>query len=207
MGKGTLEKDGRSIRFKAKFNPPNNPTPTPTSSIQDIQDESDLSTPVENQEPIDNYSKSVTFVTDAQSNQSQQLEPSPPIDVSPVTSTNAPEKVEAENSEIKTNTSKHENIRWLLQLLSDLEFAPAPHPRFTNFEQLKNLLNELEQRAKDCYDELLEKCPDYLERIIIALETVSGCFYSSSLEPEVAATISEDIARFVTAMPKGKGGS
>ncbi len=118
----------------------------------------------------------MTFVTEAQSNQSQQLEPSPPIDVSPVTSTKDPETVEVQNGEINPNTSKNENIRWLIQLLSDLELAPAPHPRFTNFEQLKNLLNELEQRAKDCYDELLEKCPDYLERIIIALETVSGCF-------------------------------
>ncbi len=171
MGKGTLEKDGRSIRFKAKFDPPNNPTPTSS-----IQDESDLSTPVENQEPIDNYSKSVTEVTEAQNNQSQQLEPSPPIDVSPVTSTKAPETVEAEMGEINPNTSKNENISWLLQFLAYLEFAPAPHRQFTNFEQLKNLLNELEQRAKDCYDELLEKCPDYLERIIIALETVSGCF-------------------------------
>ncbi len=180
MGKGTLEKDGRSIRFKAKFNPPNNPNPT--SSIQDIQDESDLSTPVENQEPIDNYSKSVTFVTDAQSNQSQQLEPSPPIDVSPVTSTNAPEKVEAEKGEIKTNTSKNENIRWSLQFLSDLEFSPAPHPRFTNFEQIVNLVNELKQRQKNCYDELLEKCPDYFKRIIIAFDMVSGCFDSSHLE-------------------------
>ena len=48
---------------------------------------------------------------------------------------------------------------------------------------------ELEQRAKDCYDELLEKCLDYLERIIIAQKTVSECFPPSSLEPTVAATI------------------
>nr|MDJ0570773.1 DUF3987 domain-containing protein [Pleurocapsa sp. MO_192.B19] len=192
MGKGTLEKNGRSIRFKAKFDPPNNPTPTPTTPVQD---DSDLSTPTCALEPNGNSSKSVTDVTDAQSNQSQQLEPSPPIDVSPVTSTNSPETVEASKSDFYPNKSSNENISWLLQLLSDLEFAPAPHPRFTNFEQLKNLLNELEQRAKDCYDELLEKCPDYLERISIAQKTLSECF-----------SLNGDIARIVTAVPECQGG-
>ncbi len=171
MGKGTLEKNGRSIRFFAKFVPTNNPTPTTP-----IQDESDLSTPVENQEPIDNSSKLVTEVTEAQSNQSQHLEPSPPIDVSPVTSIDPPDTEVAEESNLNPNKSPSENIRWLLQFLADLEFTPAPHRRFTNISQLKNLMNELEQRAKDCYPQLLEKCPDYLERIIIAIGNVSECF-------------------------------
>ena len=177
MGKGTIEKNGRSIRFFAKFNPPNNPSPTTP-----IQDESDSSTSMETQEPVDNYSKSVTFVTSAQTNESQDLEPSPPIEVSPVTSTKVPETLEVEKGEINQNTSKNKNIRWSLQFLSDLEFSPAPHPRFTHFEQIVNLFSELEQRQKNCYDELLKKCPDYFNRIIIAFDTVSRCFDSSHLE-------------------------
>ncbi len=177
MGKGTLEKNGRSMRFKAKFDPPNNPSPTTP-----IQDKSNSSTPVENQEKCDNYSKSVTFVTSAQSHQSQDLEPSPPIDVSPVTPTKSPETLEVEKDEINPNTSKNENISWSLQFLADLEFSPAPHPGFTHFEQIVNLVNELEQRQKNCYDELLKKCPDYFQRIILAIDTVSKCFDSSHLE-------------------------
>nr|MDJ0690032.1 hypothetical protein [Xenococcaceae cyanobacterium MO_188.B32] len=176
MGKGTLEKNGRSIRFLAKFVPTNNSTPTPTTPIQD---ESDLSTPACNLDSNDNSFESVTEVTDAQSNQSQQLEPSPPIDVSPVTSIDPPDTVGVETSDFNPNKSPSENIRWLLQFLADLEFTPAPHGRFTNIEHLENLLIELEQRAKDCYDELLEKCPNFLERISMAVVAVSECFPST----------------------------
>ncbi len=171
MGKGTIEKNGRSMRFKATFNPPNNPSP-----ITPIQDESDLSAPVENLKPIDNSFESVTEVTDAQSIQPQQLEPSPPIDASPVTPTKPLDPEMAEKSDLNPKKSPNENISWLLQFLADLELTPAPHRRFTNLKQLENLMNELEQRAKDCYPQLLVKCPDYLERISIALSAVSECF-------------------------------
>ncbi len=159
------------MRFKATFNPPNNPSP-----ITPIQDESDLSAPVENLKPIDNSFESVTEVTDAQSIQPQQLEPSPPIDASPVTPTKPLDPEMAEKSDLNPKKSPNENISWLLQFLADLELTPAPHRRFTNLKQLENLMNELEQRAKDCYPQLLVKCPDYLERISIALSAVSECF-------------------------------
>jgi hypothetical protein len=67
MGKGTLEKNGRSIRFFAKFHTQNNST---------------------NQDSNNNYSESVTDVTEAQNNQTQKLEPSSTINVSPVTTEN-----------------------------------------------------------------------------------------------------------------------
>ena len=175
MGKGTLEKNGRSIRFFAKFAPTNNLSSTP------IQDNSDLSTPACNLDSNDNSSESVTEVTSAQSNQSQHLEPSPPIGVSQVTPTDPPDTEVAEERDLNPNKSQNENISWLLQFLADLEFTPAPHRRFTNISQLKNLMNELEHRAKDCYPQLLEKCPDYLERIIIALSDVSECFPQGGL--------------------------
>ena len=108
------------------------------------------------------------------------LEPSPPTEVSQVTPTYPPDTEVVKESNLNPNKSLNENICWLLQFLADLEFTPAPHRRFTSIEQLKNLMNELEQRAKDCYPQLLEKCPDYLERIIIALDTVSACFYDFS---------------------------
>ena len=173
MGKGTLEKNGRSIRFFAKFAPTNNLSSTP------IQDNSDLSTPACNLDSNDNSSESVTEVTKAQSNQSQHLEPSPPIDVSQVTPTEPPDTEVVSKSNFYPNKSPSENISWLLQFLADLEFTPAPHRRFTNLKQLENLMKELEQRAKDCYDELLEKCPDYLERISMAIGNVSECFSST----------------------------
>lgn len=176
MGKGTIEKNGRSIRFFAKFDNTNNPTPTTT-----IQDESDLSTPVGNlEEQNGNSSISGPEVTSAQSIQPQHLEPSPPIDVSQVTPINSPDTEVAEERDLNPNKSPNENISWLLQFLADLEFTPAPHRRFTNISQLEKLMNELEQRAKDCYPQLLEKCPNYLERISIALDTVSACFYDFS---------------------------
>ncbi len=240
MGKGTIEKNGRSIRFVANSNPPNNPTPTTP-----IQDEHNSSTPVENQRksdnssksvtgvtshrcnqsqqeepspPIDvspvtstnspetdnsscrdlnpnnssgnnapnnNSSKSVTEVTQAQCNQSQQEEPSPPRDVSPVTSTNSPETVRVEKSDLNpNNSSPNENISWLLQFLADLEFTPAPHPRFTSLKQLQNLFKELELRVKDCQEELLKLYPDYSDRVISAFSAVIDCFPLSSLELE-----------------------
>ena len=179
MGKGTLEKNGRSMRFKAKFEPPNEPTPTIS-----IQNDSDLSAPVVNQEPIDKSSLSVTEVTKAQTIQPPKFETSPPKEVTPVTLKKATEKVEVEKNEINQNniSSSDENISWSLQFLNDLEFTPAPHLRFTSFEQIVILVNELEHRAKDCYEELLKKCPDYMERITIALDTVGGYFYSPSTE-------------------------
>jgi hypothetical protein len=67
MGKGTLEKNGRSIRFFAKFYTQNNST---------------------NQDSNNNYSESVTDVTEAQNNQTQKLEPSSTINMSPVTTEN-----------------------------------------------------------------------------------------------------------------------
>ena len=121
----------------------------------------------------------MTEVTDAQSIQPQHLEPSPPIDVSQVTLTDPPDPELAEKRDFNPNKSPNENISWLLQFLADLEFTPAPHRRFTNISQLKNLMNELEQRAKDCYPQLLEKCPDYLERISMAIGNVSECFPST----------------------------
>ncbi len=108
MGKGRLEKNGRSIRFFATFDTPNNPTPTTSN----IQNEANLSpvdekvmqstevektenreslpvfssvTPTDNQASNNNYSESVTEVTEAQNYQSQQLEPSFTSNVSPVT--------------------------------------------------------------------------------------------------------------------------
>ena len=105
-----------------------------------------------------------------------------------MTSTKAPETLEVEDSEINQNTSKNENIRWSLQFLADLEFSPVPHPRFSTFEQIVNLVSELEQRQKNCYDELLKKCPDYFKRIILAIDTVSKCFDSSHLEQNLAST-------------------
>ena len=132
---------------------------------------------------LDNSSKSVTGVTQAQCNLSQQLEPSPPRDVSPVTSTNSPETVRVEKTDLNPNNSSlNENISWLLQFLADLEFTPVPHPRFTSLKQLQNLFKELELRVKDCQEELQKLYPDYSDRVINAFSAVIDCFPNSSKE-------------------------
>jgi hypothetical protein len=212
MGKGTLEKNGRSLRFFAKSV---DEKPTERTEQKEIENKKSLPacslvTTTNERDSNSNYSKSVTEVTDAQNNQLQELEPSSISDVSPVTteynqsptryqneiiepnntkSANASELKQIEMSEFSSDESssdksslehKH-NLNWSLQFLADLESNPAPNRRFSSLEQLENLFDELEQRAKDCYDELLKKCPAYWERIIIAQKKVSECLTPFSL--------------------------
>ena len=256
MGKGTLEKNGRSMRFFAQLDAQNNSTSnystteekadlssvedklTLKAKIEESQNKRSLSTfvtPTSDLAPCEvlcdrdsnsDYSESVTEVTSASSHPSQPLEPSSKRDVSPVTAkgersrsaepsprsqafhqsnfeeennsskkepivpstkqtisanTLDTKKIEKSKNEEDLSSLEHQqNINWLLQFLADLESTSVPHCRFASLEQLKNLFDELERRIANCYDELLKKCPDYLDRIMIAQKTVSDHFPLSS---------------------------
>lgn len=64
------------------------------------------------------------------------------------------------------------SIDWLIRLLEDLEAIPAPHPRFESNEQLSALLQQADLLGKQCSDLLLNVCPDYWERLSIAIGNV-----------------------------------
>ncbi|HEY9769822.1 MAG TPA: DUF3987 domain-containing protein [Coleofasciculaceae cyanobacterium] len=97
-----------------------------------------------------------------------------------VLDTNSVEKSECNSDKSYPYLEQKQNLNWLLQFLADLESIPMPHRRFTSLEQLENLFNELERRATNCYKELLEKCPNYMERLASAQKIVSECFPLSS---------------------------
>jgi len=186
MGKGQLEKHGRSYRFFAEFTSPNNPTDSnklvkkgeniqPESNnnsnpqevevesvkIPACQEESKLETVDLIQDKTD---APVTEVTNAQTLINTQLKTTPCVEVSPVT-------VKSQH-----HKSTSENIRWLLQFLADLEANSALNSRFSSIEHLINLFHESEQRANSCYGELLSVCSDYFERFGRAFKVVSENF-------------------------------
>ena len=186
MGKGKLEKNGRSYRFLAKFTAPNDPNDQNKSvnkdeniqngsnnnsnpqevevesvKISNSQEESKLETVDLIQETIEVVEEPVTEVTEVQSQVDKQIEMSSGEELSPVT-------VESQH-----HKSTSENICWLLQFLADLEANPAPNSRFSSIEHLINLFHESEQRANSCYEELLSVCSDYFERFGLAFKVVS----------------------------------
>ena len=186
IGKGKLEKNGRSYRFFAEFTSPNNPTDPnksvkkdekiqPESNInwdrQEVeiesvkipvrQEESKLETVDLIQETTEHFEEPVTEVTETQSHINTQLETSPEVKLSPVT-------VKSQHPK-----STSENVRWLLQFLADLEANPTPNSRFSSIEHLISLFHESEQRANSCYEELLSVCSDYFERFGSAFKIVS----------------------------------
>jgi hypothetical protein len=89
------------------------------------------------------------------------------------------------------SAERDENIGWLLQLLADLERAPAPHPRFTANEQLVALVNEAEQKASLCYERLTQTCPNYWERLSLALEAVADSLPASETETVQPPTLAQ----------------
>ena len=98
MGKGILEKNGRSYRFKATLNPPEHPTDpdspnrplNPTPPTTPTGEGSESVAPDSSQELSNNFPETVTEVTEAQSQTESVLELSPALDVSPVTIENPP---------------------------------------------------------------------------------------------------------------------
>lgn len=186
IGKGKLEKNGRSYRFFAEFTSPNNPTDPnksvkkdeniqPESNInwdrQEVeiesvkipvrQEESKLETVDLIQETTEHFEEPVTEVTETQSHINTQLKTSPEVKLSPVT-------VKSQHPK-----STSENVRWLLQFLADLEANPTPNSRFSSIEHLISLFHESEHRANSCYEELLSVCSDYFERFGSAFKIVS----------------------------------
>ena len=267
MGKGTLEKNGRSFRFFVKLDTQNNsvshhnstievdtttqkhgdaennltstllfdrdkdelfsvdkkpPKSTEQKEEENTKSSSDcsLTTPinVNERDSNSNYSESATDVTKAKHHQEQEFELSSNIDMSPVTTkerhsqfvsqneankqnkpvitsdfqeqtapisanvleTNSVEKSKFNSDKSSSDSEQKQNLNWLLQFLADLESTPTPHRRFSCLEQLENLFEELERRATNCYEELLKRCPDYLERLASAQKIVSECFPLSS---------------------------
>ena len=186
MGKGKLEKNGRSYRFFAEFTSQNNPN-DPNKSVKkdeniqpesnnnwerqeveiesvkipDSQEESKLETVDLIQETTEHFEEPVTEVTETQSHIDTQLETSPEVKLSPVT-------VKSQHPK-----STSENVCWLLQFLADLEANPTPNSRFSSIEHLISLFHESEQRANSCYEELLSVCSDYFERFGSAFKIVS----------------------------------
>lgn len=74
----------------------------------------------------------------------------------------------------RTDGSKPTSIDWLMQLLADLEAMKAPHPRFESNEQLSALFLEAALLGEECSEKLLDICPDYWERLSIAVGNVSS---------------------------------
>jgi hypothetical protein len=195
MGKGILEKNGRTIRFFATLNSPNNPTEPESSQKWDISDRS---------------SELVTEATEAQSHIESGSYPSPPSELSPVTVSNEMEpevqnREECKNAELSERVEKitspqtteevlqnldrspkGTSLRWLLQFLADLEYQPAPHQRFSNNEQLMATFNEAEQKANGCLEQLTQLVPDYFERLSIALVRVSETWLATEPKLEVS---------------------
>jgi hypothetical protein len=177
MGKGKLEKNGRSYRFFATFFPPeppdvptpsfNPPHPTSPTTTNNFTSPEQSQVGIKSTAPNKNACEQVVkensdqVVTDAQNNTEQQIKPSPEMKVSPVT-------VKSQH-----HKSTSENTRWLLQFLADLEANPTPNSRFDSHEHLINLFHESEQRANSCYEELLSVCSNYFERFGLAFKVVS----------------------------------
>jgi Protein of unknown function (DUF3987)/Bifunctional DNA primase/polymerase, N-terminal/Primase C terminal 2 (PriCT-2) len=194
MGKGILEKNGRTIRFFATLNPPNNPTVPDSPQERDINNHSSLS---------------VTEATETQSHIESGSYPSPSSKLSPMTVSNEMDS-EIQNQELCQNVELSERVeeitspysteevfqeidrspkgaslRWLLQFLADLEYQPAPHQRFSNNEQLMATFNEAEQKAERCLEQLTQLVPDYFERLSIALVRVSETWLATEPKLEV----------------------
>jgi hypothetical protein len=89
------------------------------------------------------------------------------------------------------SAERDENVSWLLQLLADLEHSPAPHPRFTSNEQLLALVNEAEQKASLCYEQLTQTCPNYWERLYLVLEPVTDSLPASETETVQPPTLAQ----------------
>jgi hypothetical protein len=215
MGKGILEKNGRTIRFFAALNAPNNPTDPESSQKWDISNHS---------------SESVTEATEAQSQSKSGSSPSSPSELSPMTVSNekdskilnqeecknAPssERVEEitaqmqpsqtpplnggvpitssqtteENLQNLERTPKGTSLRWLLQFLADLEYQPAPHHRFSSNEQLIATLKEAELQANGCLEQLINLVPDYFDRLSRALGIVSETLPDTEQKPTKEVT-------------------
>ena len=188
MGKGKLNKNGRSYRFFAEFTSPDNPNDSNKSVKKDgnmqpeynnnwehqkVEVESvKISTPTQEkstsetadfiQEKTEEVEKPVTEGTNARSHIETQLETSPEVELSPVTVEHQPD-------------TSSDDISWSVQFLADLENTSTPHQRFDSIEQLIALFHELEKRTESCYQELISICPEFFERLGMALSRVSEC--------------------------------
>lgn len=189
MGRGTLEKSGRSLRFFATSPPPSTPDqpsspPPPSTPPPPVTPTGDSKSPIsptarteaagdrsrdqagegaspEAAVPSGTVEKAiaVTEVTEAQSTAQSEVSASPEAVVSPGTVKNQSVAIAAVRNE-----SLSADVSWLMQLLADLETPTAPHPRFACQDSLIKLFNESEKRLENCQEELLAVCPDYFER-------------------------------------------
>ncbi len=147
------------------------------------------------QPPMGNRASGVTQVTEAKTKTGEALSPSPSTEVSPVTIETdsqsstleptqlTPVKTEENqdtfinqkgiDSELEHENDSEDNLQMVLQFLADLESSPAPHSRFISNEQLIELFNQIEHKANSCWQQLLEICPDYYDRIGKAYGMVS----------------------------------
>ncbi len=127
MGKGILEKNGRSYRFKATINPPEHPTDpdspnrplNPTPPTTPTGEGSESVAPDSSQELSNNFPETVTEVTEAQSQTESVLELSPALDVSPVTVENTP--IVEQHADSRPTLAELQRMLLACQTLSDLK--------------------------------------------------------------------------------------
>jgi len=77
---------------------------------------------------------------------------------------------------------EHHCLKWLLNLLRDLEATPSPHPRFESGEKLTDLLTQANLLSSNCSAELLKICPDYWERCSHAAAELIKLLPSSTVD-------------------------
>ncbi|OKH29783.1 hypothetical protein NIES2119_31970 [[Phormidium ambiguum] IAM M-71] len=98
---------------------------------------------------------------------------------------------------------EHYYLKWLLNLLTDLEATPSPHPRFDSSEKLADLLNQANLLAIHCKSELLKACPDYWERCSQAAAQIIKLLPSSTVPNFRTEEISGCVHRLKAAIEYG----
>ncbi|MCU0536416.1 MAG: DUF3987 domain-containing protein [Hydrococcus sp. Prado102] len=135
----------------------------------------------------------LTSVTDEPSLSRDSYQIHQPIDSLPSNSVSSNTLAADERSTVASteSTESDENVSWLIQLLVDLEYTPAPHPRFSSNKLLIALIDEAEQKASFCYERLTQTCPNYWERLGLALEAVTDSLPTSETETVQQPTLAQ----------------
>jgi hypothetical protein len=77
-------------------------------------------------------------------------------------------------------------LKWLLQLLSDMEGAGTArtvHPRFTSEEQVNKLYEKAVLKGEQCMDQLLATCSGYWDKLNVAVDVVYKLLNETELRP------------------------
>ncbi|ACK74138.1 Primase 2 (plasmid) [Gloeothece citriformis PCC 7424] len=119
----------------------------------------------------------VTEGTQPQTESEQELEVSPDGEVSPVTEGDF------------NSLSSEENINWLMELLIDLESSPSgKSSRFQSIEELITLFHEAENRLNCVWDWVHQQCPNYYNRLSLAVYKIMDYFQPNGQPKEVITT-------------------